>query len=101
MLVGATFSKCHTGAQAYARRLATFLQLIQQTRVMNVKRLFGVLLTILGIAGLIYAAVIFMNKGGGSQLRSMIVYAILGAVFFFTGIGLVKTTKDDATPPVR
>lgn len=62
---------------------------------MNVKRLFGVILTLLGIAGLIYAAVLFMNKGGG-QVRALAVYGILGAIFFFTGIGLIKGTKDDA-----
>ena len=67
---------------------------------MNVKRLFGVILTILGIAGLIYAAVIFMNKGGG-EVKVLAVYGILGAIFFFTGIGLIKTTSDDARPPVR
>ena len=68
---------------------------------MNVKRLFGVILTILGIAGLIYAAMLFMNRGGGSSFKALIVYGILGAVFFFTGIGLIKTTQDDARPPVR
>lgn len=65
---------------------------------MNVKRLFGVILTILGIAGLIYAAILFMN--GGGQVKALAVYGILGAVFFFTGIGLIKTTQDDARPPV-
>lgn len=65
---------------------------------MNVKRLFGVILTLLGIGGLIYAAVLFMNKGG--QVRSLAVYGILGAIFFFTGIGLIRGTKDDARPPV-
>lgn len=67
---------------------------------MNVKRLFGVILTILGIAGLIYAAVIFAKGSGGSQFRQLAVYGILGAIFFFTGIGLIKTTQDDARPPV-
>jgi uncharacterized membrane protein len=79
--------------------LATFLQSLLQTNIMNVKRLFGVILTILGIAGLIYAAMLFMNKGGG-QVKALAVYGILGAVFFFTGIGLIKTTRDDARPPV-
>jgi uncharacterized membrane protein len=68
---------------------------------MNVKRLFGVILTILGIAGLIYAAIVFMDaKGTQNQIKSLIVYGLLGAVFFFTGIGLIKTTKDDVRPPV-
>ena len=69
---------------------------------MNVKRIFGVILTILGIVGLIYAAVLFMNGGGSStQIKTLIVWGILGAVFFFTGIGLIKTTQDDARPPLN
>ncbi len=69
---------------------------------MNVKRLFGIILTILGIVGLIYAAVLFMNGGSGSrQVKSLIVYGILGAVFFFTGIGLIKGMRDDARPPLN
>ena len=69
---------------------------------MNVKRLFGIILTVLGIAGLIYTAVVFMNAGGGKQqIKSLIVYGVLGAIFFFTGIGLIKGTSDDARPPVQ
>jgi uncharacterized membrane protein len=68
---------------------------------MNVKRTFGIILTILGIFGLIYAAILFMDsKGSNSQVKALIVYGILGAIFFFTGIGLVRTTSDDARPPV-
>ena len=69
---------------------------------MNVKRIFGIILTILGIAGLIYCATLFMNaQGTERQVKSLIVYGILGAIFFFTGIGLIRGTKDDARPPVR
>ena len=69
---------------------------------MNLKRIFGVLLTILGIAGLIYFASIFMNaKGAERQIKALIVYGVLGAIFFFTGISLIRSTRDDARPPVR
>jgi len=69
---------------------------------MNVKRTFGIILTILGIAGLIYAAIIFMETSGSSeQIKSLIVWGLLGAIFFFTGIGLIKGTRDDARPPVQ
>jgi len=68
---------------------------------MNVKRTFGIILTILGIAGLIYCAVVFMNTSGtGRQIKSLIVYGALGAIFFFTGISLIRGTRDDARPPV-
>jgi uncharacterized membrane protein len=70
---------------------------------MNLKRTFGIILTILGIVGLIYAAVVFVNAQGGSarQAKTLIVYGLLGAVFFFTGIGLIRSTRDDARPPVQ
>ncbi|MXV14230.1 hypothetical protein [Hufsiella ginkgonis] len=61
---------------------------------MNLKRLFGTILTILGIVGLIYAAIGFVN--GSSAAKPLIVYGILGVIFFFTGIGLVRSTQDVA-----
>lgn len=62
---------------------------------MNLKRIFGAILTILGIAGLIYAAVVFTNTSGGTRdIKALAVYGILGLIFFISGIGLVKTTKD-------
>ncbi len=64
---------------------------------MNLKRIFGTILTALGIGGLIYTAVLFANTSGGNQdIRGLIIYGVLGFVFFISGIGLVKTTKDEA-----
>lgn len=64
---------------------------------MNIKRIFGSLLTLLGIGGLIYGAVLFTNASGGVRdVRSLIIYASLGLIFFISGIGLVKTVKDEA-----
>jgi hypothetical protein len=64
---------------------------------MNLKRIFGALLTILGIAGLIYVAVLFVNTAGGTRdVKALIMYGILGIVFFIAGISLVRTTKDEA-----
>ena len=64
---------------------------------MNLKRIFGALLTILGISGLIYAAVLFANTSGGMRdIRSLAIYGILGIVFFIAGISLVRTTKDES-----
>lgn len=54
------------------------------------KRIFGVILTLLGIGGLIYCAVLF---SGGGEWKSLIIYGILGAIFFFAGIGLIQSTK--------
>ena len=61
---------------------------------MNLKRTFGTILTILGIVGLIYAAVGFAQNS--ETARELIVFSVLGIIFFFTGIGLVKNTRDVA-----
>ncbi len=64
---------------------------------MNIKRIFGTILTILGIAGLIYAAVLFSNSTGGTRdIKSISIYGILGIIFFIAGIGLVRNTKDES-----
>ena len=63
---------------------------------MNIKRIFGALLSILGIVGLIYAAVLFANVSGGTHaVKEVIVYAVLGLVFFVSGISLVRTVSDN------
>lgn len=64
---------------------------------MNLKRTFGAILTLLGIAGLIYAAVVFASTSGADRdVRSLIIFGVLGVIFFISGIGLVKATKDEA-----
>jgi hypothetical protein len=64
---------------------------------MNVKRIFGALLTFLGAVSLIYAAVVFVNETGGSiNSKALIIYGILGLIFFFAGISLVRSTKDES-----
>ncbi len=64
---------------------------------MNLKRTFGFVLTILGIIGLIYAAIVFVNTGGTTRdVKAISIYGILGLVFFLSGIGLVRNTKDEA-----
>ena len=64
---------------------------------MNINRIFGALLTALGIGGLIYSAVLFVNTSGGTRdIKALIIYSILGLLFFFAGISLVRTTKDES-----
>jgi hypothetical protein len=43
------------------------------------------------------AAVNFMNGGGARNTKEIVIFAILGAIFFFAGIGLVRSTKDKPT----
>ena len=61
---------------------------------MNVKRIFGTILTILGIVGLIYAGVGYVNHS--IQTRELLVIGVIGILFFVSGIGLVRNTKDEA-----
>jgi uncharacterized membrane protein len=64
---------------------------------MNIKRIFGTILTILGIVGLIYAAVLFVNTSEGMRnIKILATYGTLGLVFFISGINLVLTTKDES-----
>lgn len=62
------------------------------------KRLLGIVLTVLGIAGLIYAGVVFINAPTGSRnVRAIMFAGILGAIFFFAGISLIRNTTDRPT----
>jgi uncharacterized membrane protein len=62
------------------------------------KRVFGIILTVLGVVGLIMAGLNFMNGRSGSyDVKMIIVYAVLGLIFFFAGIGLLRNTRDKAT----
>lgn len=64
---------------------------------MNLKRVFGALLTVLGIGGLIYTAVLFVNSTGGTRdIKTLIIYGVLGFIFFIAGVSLVRTTKDES-----
>ncbi|MCP9746822.1 hypothetical protein [Lacihabitans sp. CS3-21] len=64
---------------------------------MNLKRIFGAILTLLGIVGLIYAAFLFVNSSTGTRnIKTLVTYGIIGVIFFVSGIGLIKTTKDES-----
>ncbi|MEO6694491.1 MAG: hypothetical protein ABIY50_00265 [Ignavibacteria bacterium] len=62
------------------------------------KRIFGIVLLILGIAGLVLAATNFMYDGTGQKnIKEILIYGILGAMFFFVGAGMIRSTKDKPT----
>ncbi|WP_346087203.1 hypothetical protein [Sphingobacterium ginsenosidimutans] len=61
---------------------------------MNIKRIFGTVLTVLGIIGLIYTGYELIGKS--QAYTTLGVVGVLGLIFFFAGIGLVKNTKDEA-----
>lgn len=68
--------------------------LIKFKKPMNVKRTFGTILTILGIIGLIYTGVVIIQRDG--DFVNLTVIGIISLIFFLTGIGLVRNTKDEA-----
>ncbi|HZV69199.1 MAG TPA: hypothetical protein VFG10_06625 [Saprospiraceae bacterium] len=62
------------------------------------KRILGIVLTVLGIAGLIYAGVTFINGAeGGRNIRAILIAGVLGAIFFSAGISLIRNTQDKPT----
>ena len=64
---------------------------------MNMKRIFGAILTLLGIAGLIYVAVLFINTAGSTaDIKALVIFGIIGLIFFAAGISLIRTTKDES-----
>ncbi|WP_323519052.1 hypothetical protein [Mucilaginibacter sp. 10I4] len=62
--------------------------------IMNLKRTFGAILTVLGIIGLIYTGVQIIQHTGAAT--TLIVVGLIAIIFFFTGISLVRNTKDEA-----
>ena len=64
---------------------------------MNIKRIFGAVLTLLGIGSLIYAAQLFLSETNSERdVKALVIYGILGLLFFVSGISLVRNTKDES-----
>jgi uncharacterized membrane protein len=64
---------------------------------MNIKRIFGAVLTVLGIVSLIYAAQVFLSANQSTRnIKTLIIYGVLGLIFFVSGISLVRATKDES-----
>lgn len=64
---------------------------------MNIKRIFGAILTILGVGSLLYAAIMFVNTSTGpTNIKILATFGVLGLIFFISGVGLVRTTKDES-----
>jgi uncharacterized membrane protein len=59
------------------------------------KRAIGVILTLLGVLALIIGAWNFISHTGNVyNVKIITTCCILGAIFFFSGIGLIRSTKD-------
>ena len=74
-----------------------YSQLYKKKITMNLKRIFGALLSVLGIVALIYVAVLVVNNSNNeANIKALVMYGIIGLIFFGSGIGLIRTTKDEA-----
>ena len=59
------------------------------------KRVIGIILTVLGIIGLIMGAAQFVTHSNGAyNMKAIAMFATLGAIFFFAGISLIRNTRD-------
>ena len=96
-ILALTFVSVDTSIRLPEKRLKKITTVFQKIKKMNIKRIFGALLTIIGVGGLIYASILFVNTSGGTRdIKSLSTAGILGLVFFIAGIGLVRTTKDES-----
>lgn len=58
---------------------------------MDIPKIFGAFLSIIGIIGLVYTAILIIDET--EEIKKLIVIGILGVVFFFSGISLQKPPK--------
>lgn len=59
------------------------------------KSAIGAILIVVGISGLIYAAFMFINNASGTRdVKSLIIFGILGLLFFICGISLVRAIRE-------
>ena len=58
------------------------------------KKIFGIILTVLGIVGLIMGGLNFLQGENETQnVKEIATYGIIGLIFFFAGIGLIRSTS--------
>ena len=64
---------------------------------MNIKRIFGAILTIVGAFGLAYALVLFVDMPDGAQDGNVLVmYGVVGALFLTAGISFIRISRNEA-----
>jgi hypothetical protein len=59
---------------------------------MDLRKVFGSVLTLLGIIGLVYAAYIFLDTDMDLWVRSLVIF-IISSMFFTSGISLIKEAE--------
>jgi hypothetical protein len=75
--------------------LFNFLIFERGVKLFFMERLLGIVLSILGITGLILAVFNFMKEGRDTMsILEIFLYGVLGAIFFFGGISLIRDKRD-------
>jgi len=63
---------------------------------MNIKSILGLLLSLVGIIGLLYAIMLYTNNSGaGTNMNNLIIYGVLGGVLLLSGFSLNESVKDE------
>lgn len=63
---------------------------------MNTKSILGLLLSLVGIFGLLYTILLYNHSSEtGTGIRTVIIYGTLGAVLLASGFGLNESVKDE------
>tara|TARA_R110001592_G_scaffold108704_3_gene303673 strand:+ start:58945 stop:59184 length:240 start_codon:yes stop_codon:yes gene_type:complete len=76
-------------------KIGNIFELKANKTTMNFKKIFGPFLSILGLGALIYGAYLFLVPENGDW-KIITVSLVLGFVFFSSGLGLLKTMKDES-----
>jgi hypothetical protein len=95
ILLGIFFASYQKKLSNYNTMVDKNIQFITFTITIE-KRLFGIIITILGITGLILASYKLMqgSTAANHSVMMVAVYGFQGIVFFFAGIGLIRNTQD-------
>jgi len=60
----------------------------------DLKRFIGILLTMIGIVGLIYPVIVFVNNDIKRDGTALAAYGLMGFLCLISGIGLVRATRN-------
>lgn len=74
-----------------ASKRGVSLEIISYISRMELKKILGTVLTALGTGGLIYAGITYANEN--IALKELLTYGVLSLIFFFSGLGLIRSPR--------
>ena len=84
-------SRVTTNSSCWKHQLSTF-----DTLIMDTKQILGLIFTVAGAGALVYG-IIKIFEGGEAMNGGSWAATILGLVFFFAGIGLMKSVSSTSS----